>query len=91
MLVLVAVSFLFPLSCAYSSYDVILEADFLTDGLKYEALDKENLFFDKQNLVGIIFDGFLPFLFLRDNFSGSFLNLSLITSGSLQSSSPLRC
>lgn len=91
IVVLFAVSFLVPLSGAYSSYDVIAEADFPTDRVKYEALDKENLSIDKQNLAGIILNCFSPFPFLRNNFGEPFLNLSLTPSGVLQVSLILRC
>ncbi len=71
------VSFLLPLSCAYSSYDVIAEADFLAHGVKFEAVDAENLLLDKQNVMGMNADPFAPLLFLRDNFFEPFSDFSL--------------
>ncbi len=83
-------SFLLPLSCTYSSFDVLAEADFLTNGVKYEAVDTENLFLGKENFMGVIFNPFSPLLFSKDNlfekFSQFFLSIPVI-----QTSALLRC
>jgi len=41
-------AFIFPLSYAYSCYDVILEADFNFKGQKFEAGDIDDLLLEKQ-------------------------------------------
>jgi hypothetical protein len=89
LLLIFAVSFLLPLSCAYSFYDVIVEADFLTNGVKYETGDIENLSVDKQNLTGVI-----PFpcrTFFEDNFFELLLGFSIPTPLIHPTSSVLRC
>jgi hypothetical protein len=91
ILLIFAVSFLLLSACAYSSYDVIVEADFFTNGVKYEAVDIENLFFDKQNLVGMIPNPFAPLEFFRDNFFDAFSHFSRSIPAIHQTSSLLRC
>jgi len=44
-------AFIFPLSYAYSCYDVILEADFNFKGQKFEAGDIDDLFLEKQKVL----------------------------------------
>ncbi len=90
-LLIFAVSFLLPLSGAYSCYNVIMEADFLTTGVKFEAVDKDNLLLDKQNLMGMIPTPFSSLLFLRDNFFDPFSDSSLSIPAPHQTSSLLRC
>jgi len=91
VLVIFVISFLLPLSCAYSCYDVIVEADFLTNGAKYEAVDIANLFLDKQNLTGMIPHPFSLFLFLADNFFELFSGCPLPPPLAHGTSSVLRC
>ncbi len=91
ILLIFAVSFLLPLSFTYSSYNVIAEADSLTNGLKYEAVDIENLSVDKQNLMGMIPNPFSFLLFLRENFFEPFSDFSLSLPAIHQTSSLLRC
>lgn len=91
ILLIFAVSFLLPLSCAYSCYNVIVEADFLANGVKYEAGDIENLLIDKQNLTGLISNPFSPLLFLKDNSFEPFSEFSLSIFIIHQTSSLLRC
>jgi hypothetical protein len=89
ILLIFMISFLLPLSCAFSCYDVIVEADFLRNGVKYEAVDIENLFLDKQNLTGVI-----PFpccLFFEDKFFELLLGFSIPTPLIHPTSSVLRC
>jgi hypothetical protein len=43
-----AISFLFFFSSAYSYYNTLIEADFLTVGVKFEAADIDDLLVDKQ-------------------------------------------
>ncbi len=84
-------SFLLLSSCAYSSYNVIVEADFLANGIKYEAVDIENLFLDKQNFTGVIPNPFCLFLVLADNFFEPFSGFSILPPLIDQTSSLLRC
>jgi hypothetical protein len=44
---ILSLSFLFLLASAYSNYNTLIEADFLTQGTKYEAGDLDNLWVDK--------------------------------------------
>lgn len=48
VLLVTAVSFFFLFSSAYSNYNSLVEADFLTCGLKFEAADNDDLLVDKQ-------------------------------------------
>jgi len=48
VLLVTAVSFFFVYSSAYSNYNSLIEADFLTCGLKFEAADNDDLLVDKQ-------------------------------------------
>ncbi len=48
VLLVTAVSFFFLSSSAYSNYNILIEADFLTHGLKFEAADDDDLLVDKQ-------------------------------------------
>jgi hypothetical protein len=71
-LIILLVGLLFDVACVYSSFDVVVEADFLS-GKKYEARDVEEVYAEKQSnpdavlvspalftpLPGIIFE-FLP-------------------------------
>jgi len=47
------ISFFFQLGAIHSYYEILLEADFLGHGLKFEAADLENLFVDKQKSLEI--------------------------------------
>lgn len=67
-----------------------MEADFLTNGVKYEAVDTENLFLDKENFMGTIPNPFSPLLFSKDNLSEKFFHFSL-SIPAIQTSSLLRC
>lgn len=44
-------AFIFPLSYAYSCYDIISEADFNFKGQKFEAGDINDLFLEKQKVL----------------------------------------
>jgi hypothetical protein len=44
---ILSLSFLFLLGSAYSNYNTLIEADFLTQGTKFEAGDLDNLWVDK--------------------------------------------
>ena len=71
-LIILLVILLFDVACVYSSFDAVVEADFLS-GKKYEARDVEEVYAEKQSnpdmvlvspalfipLPGIIFE-FLP-------------------------------
>ncbi len=45
---IVAIPFIFLLASAYSNYNALIEADFITHGKKYEATDTDELWADKQ-------------------------------------------
>ncbi len=60
-------SFLLPFAFGFSSYQAVVEADFLTVGLKYEAVDAESLCCEKQNLVVIVVSA-VSLLFWKDPF-----------------------
>ncbi len=45
---IVAIPFIFLLASAYSNYNVLIEADFIAHGKKYEATDTDDLWADKQ-------------------------------------------
>jgi hypothetical protein len=51
VLLVTAVSFFFLSSSAYSNFNSLIEADFLTRGLKFEAADNDDLLVDKQTHV----------------------------------------
>ncbi len=76
-LVLLAISFLLPLTCAYSSYDILVEADFLSHGVTYEDMDKETLLLDKQNVLGIVLHPFSSVTSLKNNIVSPFFYLPL--------------
>jgi hypothetical protein len=83
--------FIFPLSCAYSLFNTLTEADFLTTGVKYEAADTEDLFIDKQNIVGVMPSPFFVCMFMETELFASPLDISLPTSLQGLSYSILRC
>jgi hypothetical protein len=89
--IVLAISFLFPFSCAYAYYDDIVEADFLTLGTKYEAADIDNLVVDKFNLTGVTPPLVSTFFFSGDNFWGPHLYFPLSTYPNHPASSVLRC
>jgi hypothetical protein len=91
ILLIFLTSFLLPLSCACSSYNSIVEADFLTPDQKIEAVDAENLFIDKQNLSGVIPQPSLSSLFIKDNFLPTLLPFSFPAPLMHSTSSILRC
>jgi hypothetical protein len=90
-LIIIAISFLFPLSCAYAHYNDIMEADFLTHGTKYEAADIENLVVDKYKLTAVTPPLVSTLLYLKENFPGTYLDLPLSTLSNHLASSVLRC
>jgi hypothetical protein len=45
---IVTLSFILPLAFAYSNYNTLIEADFFTQGAKFEAGDLDDLWVDKQ-------------------------------------------
>lgn len=45
---IVGISLIFSLALAYSNYNAMVEADFLTLGIKFEAGDIDDFFIDKQ-------------------------------------------
>ncbi len=57
---IVGIPFIFILACTYSNYNVLIEADFITDGTKYEAGDLDDLCVDKQlNFSFMLSESFL--------------------------------
>jgi hypothetical protein len=47
-LIILLVVFLFDVACVYSSFDVVVEADFLS-GKKYETRDADEVYAEKQS------------------------------------------
>jgi len=45
---IISLSFILPLAFAYSNYNDLVETDFFTRGAKFEAVDLNNLWIDKQ-------------------------------------------
>ena len=45
---IISLSFILPLAFAYSNYNDLVETDFFTRGAKFEAVDLNNLWMDKQ-------------------------------------------
>ena len=45
---IVTLSFILPLASAYLNYNTLIEADFFTQGAKFEAGDLDDLWADKQ-------------------------------------------
>ena len=83
-------AFLFAFTCAYSLFNVLTEADFLS-GKKYEAQDINDLYAEKQNNADVAFvlpNFFSPLLDTLFEFSlgSSFPNTLFI-----QTFSVLRC
>ncbi len=76
---------------AYSYYNVIVEADFLSHGAKFGSVDRDNLLLDKQSFMGIMPIPFSSLLFLGDNFFEPFSDSSLSIAAPHQASSLLRC
>jgi hypothetical protein len=91
ILLIFAISFLLPLSCAYSCFNVIVEADFLTRGVKYEGVDIENLLLDRKSLAGVVPNPFFLSLLPVDNFFEPLSAFSLPIPLVYLTSSILRC
>ncbi len=85
------IAFALPLSCAYSYYNAMVEADFLWRGLKYEASDLDDLYVDKQKNIDFGSSLFSMVFFLEDNLAQHFFLPSSITPLFEQKSSILRC
>ncbi len=45
---IVSLSLIFPMACAYFNYNTLTEADFFTHGAKFEAADFNDLWVDEQ-------------------------------------------
>ncbi len=91
ILLIFAISFLLPYSYAYSCYNEIVEADFLTKGKKYEAADTEGLFADKHKLAAAIPHPSAILTFTESNISAFFEDLSLPAPLIRSTSDTLRC
>jgi hypothetical protein len=77
---------LFLLGITYSFYDTLIEADFISKGLKFEAADLETICADKQtdlnlgiNTLSVVFSPNISFLehFTAPPFQGSPFERSL--------------
>ena len=90
VLLALLIAFALPLSCAYSYYNAMVEADFLYRGLKFESADLEDLFVDKQQAVDFA-SLFATATFLEASLSETIFVPSPITPVFDQASSILRC
>ncbi len=54
---IVSLSFIFPLASTYSNYNALIEADFLTLGVKFEAGDIDDLLVDRHINVDFLPSG----------------------------------
>jgi len=85
------VCIMFASSHIYSDYNVLLEADFIGHGLKFEAVDLENLVVDKPKILDFA-PSILSILnpLASDRFEPS-ANIYFHLATSYQLTSPLRC
>ena len=86
-----AICIIFASSHIYSDYDILLEADFISHGLKFEAADLENLVVDKPKILD--FASNTPSILrpLGSDLLGQAANSYLQVATSYQTTSPLRC
>jgi hypothetical protein len=91
MPLILAISLLFVFSSTYFHYNALKEADFLCYGLKFEASDLEDLFFDKQNVGDLKPDLSLFFSLANMEFYRWLSHPSFLFPYSDQSPSILRC
>ncbi len=89
---ILCVSFIFPVSCGYSYYYTVMEADSAASGIKYEGRDEvDPLFFHKETPVNVPVESFPVFSLIKDPFSEVSFDFSFPTSLSQSDSSVLRC
>jgi hypothetical protein len=86
-----AVSFLFPLSYSYSCYGGVTEVDFLTNGVKFEVSDIDNLLVDKQINLNFIPDEILSVHSPEIDLHGFPILFSILRPSTDSSLSVLRC
>ncbi len=53
LIFVISVAVVFQMAAAHSYYDSLIEADFLGNGLKFEAADLETLLVDKQTSLDL--------------------------------------
>ena len=75
----------------YSDYDILLEADFICQGLKFEAADLENLVVDKPKILDFVPSALLTFHPLDSGLFEQSTNSYLQLATLYQLVSPLRC
>jgi hypothetical protein len=80
----------FQAAAAHSYYDSLIEADFLGNGLKFEAADLDTLCVDKQTYLQIETTPSLPEFPDVDSFEVR-LSFEIPASSPAQSASVLRC
>ena len=83
--------FLFVSSHMYSDYNVLLEADFICQELKFEATDLENLVVDKPKIIDVVSSALLTFRPLDPDLLGQPIDSYFQLATPYQSTSPLRC
>ena len=67
ILLILGISLLLTFSCAYANYDDLLEADFLSTGVKFESQDADGFLLEKQNPAGLAAKPLTAFLLLAGN------------------------
>jgi hypothetical protein len=87
----IGVSIIFSLAPTYSNYNCLLEADFLTLGVKFEAGDIDDLLVDKQITLDFIPNEFLLIGSLEKDLHRLLILSSLQIVYSGLPFSPLRC
>lgn len=88
---IIGISIIFSIAPAFSNYNRLLEADFLTLGVKFEAGDIDDLLVDRQMTLDFIPSQFLVIGSLGEGLDGPLIvsSLPLISIG--LAFSPLRC
>jgi len=82
---------LFVSSHMYSDYNVLLEADFICQELKFEATDLENLVVDKPKIIDVVPSALLTFRPTNSDLLEQSANPYFQLATPFRSLSPLRC
>ena len=82
---------IFVSSHMYSDYNILLEADFICQGLKFEAPDLENLVADKPKILNLAPSTLLTLPPVNSDLLEWFANSYFQLPTPYQSASPLRC
>jgi len=82
---------LFVSSHMYSDYNVLLEADFICQELKFEATDLENFVVDKPKILDFAPSSLLTLRPLNSDLFSQPSNLFFQLATPYRSTSPLRC